>query len=47
MTKARNTLLVAATMLGLLIAGAGPAAAVCSSVGALAGLAPGFGNACH
>ncbi|MFI6447035.1 hypothetical protein [Kitasatospora sp. NPDC050543] len=47
MTTARKTLLVTAAMLGLLLGTAGPAAATCGSIGAIAGPAPGFGKSCH
>ncbi|MFB7664625.1 hypothetical protein ACFC1R_11870 [Kitasatospora sp. NPDC056138] len=42
---ARNALLVAAALCGLMFASAGSAAA-CSALDAVGGLAPGFGNSC-
>ncbi|GAA1224985.1 hypothetical protein GCM10009665_14070 [Kitasatospora nipponensis] len=45
MTSLRNTLLVAAALCGLIIAGAG-AAAACDSANLGGALNAGFGNAC-
>ncbi|GAA0655785.1 hypothetical protein GCM10010193_02760 [Kitasatospora atroaurantiaca] len=43
---ARNGLLLAAAVCGLMFGTAGSAAATCSALDVVGGLAPGFGNSC-